>query len=152
MTPAPVRIVLAEDHPGVRAALVALLERGYGFAVVGEAEDGERALELVKSAQPDIVLMDLNLPCRCGLEAIRAIASAARAETRCIAVTMRADRPTVDAAFASGALGYVLKNRVGAELVGAIHTVRAGQRFVGTGLDYGADTNLRKQSGAPVHE
>ena len=131
-----VRIVLADDHRVVREGLRALLESETGFAVVGEACEGARAVELTRSLTPDVAVLDIAMPGLDGVEAAQRI-RALVPSTAIVMLSMHNDGPTVERAFAAGALGYVLKGSGIGGVFEAIRTVVAGNRYVGTGVsDY----------------
>ena len=118
------RVLLVDDHPlfldGVRAALAGESE----LEVVGAAEDRASALEQAALLQPDVVLMDLNLPDGSGIDATRDLL-AARPTVRVLVMTMSADDDAVVAAMRAGARGYVVKGAGREELLQAVRTVAA---------------------------
>jgi NarL family two-component system response regulator LiaR len=123
---APIRVVIADDHPIVRRGMRALLATEPGIALVGEAADGAAAVREVLALAPDVVLMDLEMPQMDGIAAIRAIL-AERPETRILVVTSFSTDDKVFAAIKAGALGYLLKDSSPEALVGAIHQVYRGE-------------------------
>jgi DNA-binding NarL/FixJ family response regulator/two-component sensor histidine kinase len=130
-TPArQLRVVIADDHPAVRAGLAALLDAEPDITVVGQAGDGEQALSLVAKLQPDVLLVDLRMPNLPGVETIRRL-SQLGGRTRAIAVTTFSQDEFVLQALRAGARGYLLKDAGGEELAVAVRTVAAG----GTLLD-----------------
>jgi len=106
--PDPIRIVVADDHPIVRAGIVGLLETAPGIEVVGEAADGAEAVELAASERPDLVLMDLRMP---GVDGASATASivASGSGTRVLVLTTYETDDHILAAIEAGASGYLLK-------------------------------------------
>src|SRR5689334_6802401 len=112
----PVRILVADDHPAFRAGLVDLLATTPGLEVAGQAETGEQAVAAVPTVQPDVVLMDVNMPGIDGVEATRRIADA-HPHVAVLVLTMHDDDETVFAAIRAGARGYLLKGAPRAELV-----------------------------------
>jgi two-component system, NarL family, response regulator NreC len=136
-----ISIVIVDDHSLVREGLVSLLKGKADLQIVGEAPNGRVALQLIQKLKPSIVLMDLVMPELHGLEVIRKIGKG----TKVIAVSMRADELYVAEALKYGAVGYILKEATGAELVDAIHAVAAGKRYLSKGLDVGAVEDLMKR-------
>lgn len=119
------RIVVVDDHPALRAGLVALLESQPDLDVVGQAEDGEEAVRLIADLRPDVALMDLRLPRLGGVEAIARLTEL-RVPTRVIVVTSFAQDEMVLQALRAGAQGYLLKDASGTELANAVRAVAAG--------------------------
>lgn len=117
-----IRVVLADDHTLVRAGIRALLEKMPEVVVVGEANDGREVLDLVKTHQPDLVLMDIAMPGLNGLEAAERIAAAFPA-TRVILLSMHDNDEYVSRALKAGAAGYLLKKAATAELATALERV-----------------------------
>ena len=130
---APIRILVADDHPVVRGGLVALLRTIPDVAVVGEVSDGEAAVREVHLLRPDVVLMDVRMPGLDGVEATRRIRSAVP-ETRVLILTMYDDDATVFTAMQAGAQGYLLKEAEQDEIVRAIWAVVAGDAIFGPGV------------------
>jgi DNA-binding NarL/FixJ family response regulator len=124
-------VALADDDELVRMGLRVLVTREADLDLVGEAVDGESALALVRSARPDVLLLDLKMPGLDGLGVLRAIAGEpALAGTRVIVVTtFEIDRYVVEA-LQAGASGFLLKSNVPAELVRAIRVVAAGDALL----------------------
>lgn len=127
------RIVVADDHPVFRDGLRALIESMPDAELVGEASTGDEAVELATRLRPDVVLMDLQLPGRNGIEATRAIGEAAP-EVAVLVLTMFEDEDSVFAAMRAGARGYLLKGADQDELMRAIEAVARGQAIFGPGV------------------
>lgn len=125
-------LVLAEDHNLVREGLKALLERESSLKVVGEAIDGYQAVELVKQLRPSLLLLDLMLPRLQGLDVLRQVRDMHATST--IVVSMYADQGRVVEAFRCGAAGYVLKEASSGELLRAIRSVLAGERYLSASM------------------
>jgi DNA-binding NarL/FixJ family response regulator len=150
---APIRVLVADDHPVVRGGLVALLRTIPDLAVVGEVSDGDSAIREVQLLRPDVVLMDVRMPGLDGVEATRRIRSAVP-ETRVLMLTMYDDDATVFTAMQAGAQGYLLKE---AELVRAIRAVVAGEaifgaRVAGRVLSYFAERTAETGTSYPFPE
>jgi len=121
-----VTVVVADDQSAVREGLVLLLGTLPGIAVIGEAEDGEAAVETVATKNPQVVLMDLNMP-RCdGVEATRRI-RASHPQTQVVVLTTYSDDDSIIRALQAGALGYLTKDATRAEIGRAVLAAAAGQ-------------------------
>jgi DNA-binding NarL/FixJ family response regulator len=125
----PLRVVLADDHALVRAGLRSLLDEFQDMSVVGEAEDGAHALELIAKLHPDIALLDIAMPNLNGLEAC-ARASKEYPGTRVIILSMHGDDEYVRRALLVGAKGYLLKNAGEGELELAVRAVARGDTWL----------------------
>jgi DNA-binding NarL/FixJ family response regulator len=115
----PVRVLIADDHRLFAEALEAILGADDRIEVVGQAGDGAEAVELARKLEPDVVLMDVSMPVLDGFEATREI----RAANEAVCVLMLTgsnSRADVDRSREVGASGYVTKDRIASELVGAI--------------------------------
>ena len=118
------RVLIADDHRLFAQALEAILSVEPGIDVVGLAESGVDAVQRASELEPDVVLMDINMPGIDGLEATRRILSR-QPGTRVLMVTGSDAHQDVDAARTAGAAGYVTKDRIAAELISAIFDVAA---------------------------
>jgi DNA-binding NarL/FixJ family response regulator len=125
MESAPISIVVAEDHAMVRQGMKLVISSEPGLQWVGEAGNGQAALDLVRQLQPDVFLLDLGLPALDGLEVMRAIAIE-QLRTRVLVVTARQDPLSVRTALSYGAHGYLLKTDDASALVSALRTVANG--------------------------
>ena len=116
------RLLIADDHALVRSGLRSMLQREPGVEIVGEARNGREAVELCRSLEPDLVLMDVRMPEMDGLEATRAIKQECPG-TGVLMVTMHENRDYMLEATKAGAAGYVLKDALRNELISAIRRV-----------------------------
>jgi DNA-binding NarL/FixJ family response regulator len=116
-----VRVMIADDHAMVREGLHWALEHA-GYDVVGEAADGEEAVEMAEQLRPDIVLMDLSLPVLSGVAATKRIRSRVHS-TKVVALSMLSDESAVSSALAAGAVGYLVKDSTTAEIIDALGEV-----------------------------
>jgi|SRR6187401_2448451 len=133
---APIRVAIADDHPLYRDGLRTMVQSLQGMEFVGEAADGSSAVELVRRLEPDVLLLDLEMPAGGGLLALRAI-NALGGVTRVLVVTMHEDQSSLSAAVAAGARGYVSKSADRDELGRAIATCASG------GVSFGAGVSAR---------
>jgi DNA-binding NarL/FixJ family response regulator len=120
-----INVLLADDHRLVRAGLASLLDSAEDLEVVGQAEDGRRAVELAAELSPDVILMDLSMPVLDGVEATREIVRA-RPESVVVVLTSFSDQPRVADALAAGAVGYLLKDCDPRDLLAAVRSAAAG--------------------------
>jgi DNA-binding NarL/FixJ family response regulator len=124
-----IRVLLCDDHALVRSGLRRLLESEPSFDVVGEAADAEEVVDGVAELRPDVVLLDLVMPGRSGIEALTDL-QAASPETRVLVLSMQDDPSYVRQSFAAGAHGYLVKEAADSDLVQAIRDVASGHRYV----------------------
>ncbi|MBV8529027.1 MAG: response regulator transcription factor [Candidatus Dormibacteraeota bacterium] len=129
MAKPPLRIFICDDHELVRVGLRSLLEAASEYRVVGEAGDAESAVKLASELRHDVVLMDVRLPGRSGIEACRDIRSA-HPEINVIILTAYADDEALFSSIMAGAAGYVLKQIRGSDLAGAIRQVAEGRSLL----------------------
>lgn len=122
-------ILSADDHPLIRSGLEAVLSKEPDMQVVGEAANGEEAIELFRRLRPDIVLMDLRMPVMDGLAATKGIISEFP-DAKIIALTTFEGDEDIHRALSAGARGYLLKDMMRSELLTVIRTVRGGQRSI----------------------
>ena len=132
MSDQSIRILIADDHPVFRFGLRALLESQPDLEVLAEVDSGEEAVQLVKELQPDVVLMDVNMPGMNGIEATRQI-TAANSDAAILIITML-DDDTVFTAMQAGARGYLLKGAQGEETLRAIRAVANGEVIFSPGV------------------
>lgn len=130
---APIRVIVADDHPVVRDGLRALIEASPGIELIGEATNGDEVIELARAIRPDVVLMDLAMPGRHGIDATRDIAGNGWAAAVLI-LTMFGDDESIFAAMRAGARGYLLKDASHDELRRAIESVGSGEAIFGAGV------------------
>jgi two-component system invasion response regulator UvrY len=126
-----IRVLVVDDHQLVRVGTSRLLEDIEGIVVVGQAENGEQAIEMVQELEPDVVLMDVQMPGIGGLEATR---RCLRIDPmlKVVAVTIHGSGPYPSQLLNVGAAGYLTKNADVDEMVRAIKKVMAGQRYIST--------------------
>lgn len=136
------RVVLCDDHEIVREAIKSRMADAEGVEIVGEAVDGEEVVERVSELEPDVAILDIELPGIDGIEATKAILKT-RPETKVIVFTAHAQANLLALAMRAGASGYVLKSAPSEDIARAIAEVADGGTFVDTELTE-ADANLEK--------
>jgi DNA-binding NarL/FixJ family response regulator len=122
-------IVVADDHRIVREGIRKLLETREDFQVVGEASDGEEAVQMVLEKKPDVALMDIWMPRLSGIDATRRIGKRGLA-TKVLVLSMHESRTYVEEVLRAGAAGYVVKNAAAEDLLDAIDAVRSGASYL----------------------
>jgi DNA-binding NarL/FixJ family response regulator len=135
--PGKITVLLADDHHLVRRGFRRMLEDDPGIAVVGEASDGREAIELARTLEPHVVVMDCAMPVVSGLVATRRIRDA-HPGVSVLVLSMHAKDTLIRQALAAGAAGYVLKNALDLDLAAAVRKVAAGEMV----LDVGAGPQL----------
>jgi len=119
-----IRVLVADDHPVVRQGLVSIITPGHGMEVVGEAADGAEAVAQARALQPDVIQMDLLMPCKTGLEAITEIKED-DPQTQILVLTSFGEEDRVSDAIRAGALGFLIKDSSTDDLFHAIREVYA---------------------------
>jgi two-component system nitrate/nitrite response regulator NarL len=128
-SPAPIRILVVDDHTLFRRGLIALLARDPGLAVIGDAADAGQAQRKAQELQPDVILLDNHLPGVNGVDALPALHEAAPA-ARILMLTVSEDENDLAAALRNGAAGYLLKTIEGEALTAAIEGAMQGESVV----------------------
>jgi DNA-binding NarL/FixJ family response regulator len=126
----PKRVILCDDHEIVREAIKSRMIGNDSLEIVGEAEDGREVVDRVKELEPDVVIMDVELPKRDGIEATRAVIRA-KPQTRVIIFTGHAQPDLLALALRAGASGYVLKSAPAEDIARAVKVVSSGGTFLG---------------------
>ncbi|MER6915205.1 response regulator transcription factor [Streptomyces sp. NPDC000594] len=132
MTGAPIRVVIADDEPLIRAGIRMILTSDREIEVVAEAADGRQAIELVRAHGADVVLLDIQMPVMDGLTAMRELRRAAPA-ARVVILTTFGERDNVLRALESGGAGFLLKDTAPAELIAAVRAAAAGDAYLSPG-------------------
>ncbi len=122
----PIRIVLAEDYSLVRDGTRRILEQQDDLKVIGEAGNGEEALELIKCLRPDIAILDIRMPCLSGVEVVRRM-KACSPSTKALILTAYDDDEYILALMEAGASGYLLKTVRANELIEAVRSINIGK-------------------------
>jgi DNA-binding NarL/FixJ family response regulator len=124
-----IRVLIVDDHAVVRSGLRLLLDHDEGIECVGEAGSADEAVRIARREQPDVVLLDIVMPGKTGIQATPEILAAAP-DCKVLVLSMQDDPSYVREAFAAGAAGYVLKEAAEAEVVQAVQEVSGGGRYV----------------------
>lgn len=124
-----INVLLVDDHELVRTGIKRILDDVKGFKVVGEAETGEEAVQFCRAKEPDVVLMDMNMPGMGGLEATKKIIRFAP-DVKIIVLTVHSEDPFPTKVMQMGAAGYLTKGAGSDEMVNAIRAVNSGQRYI----------------------
>jgi RNA polymerase sigma factor (sigma-70 family) len=144
MSDGALRVVIADDHTVVRQGIRGVLEDLSGLEVVGEAGDGDEALALVRALEPDVVVLDVNMPGRTGLDVAGELRDEGTA-TRVLMLSMHDDPEYVLQAVCAGADGYVLKDVAPAELRDAVRAVHEGREYFTARVTQQLSVGLRKE-------
>jgi DNA-binding NarL/FixJ family response regulator len=124
----PLRLFLADDHEIVRFGLRNLLESQFGWSVIGEAADGQDAVEKVCLLNPDVTLLDISMPRMNGLDAARQIIDRG-CGTKILMLSVHDAPEVIQQVIDSGALGYVLKSDAMRDLIAAVDAIHSGKTF-----------------------
>ncbi|OEJ22452.1 response regulator [Streptomyces subrutilus] len=133
MTTGPVRVVLADDQPLVRSGLRLVMADHSDLEVVGEAATGAEAVQLVRDISPDVVVMDIRMPCMDGIEATRQI-TAGPSATRVLVLTTFDEDDHVYGALRAGASGFAVKDMALNDILAAIRVVAVGDALIAPGV------------------
>jgi DNA-binding NarL/FixJ family response regulator len=145
-----IRIVIADDHTIVREGLKQVLGSAVDLAVVGEAKDGREVLERVRDLDFDVLLLDLSMPGKSGIELIKQV-RAERPKLRVLVLSMHQERQYAVRAIQAGASGYLTKESAPAQLVSAIRKVAAGGAFVTEAVAEQLALGVMPQAEGPPH-
>jgi len=127
------RLVIADDHPLMRHGIRQSLEAAPGIVVIGEAGDGQTALEMIAAQQPHLAVLDISMPGLDGFGVAREVQSR-RLNVGLVILTAQSDESLLDAALDLGVRGYVLKESTASDIVAAVRAVAAGQYYVSSAL------------------
>ena len=129
MSDTPIRVLIVDDHPIVRSGLRRVLEAEADIEVVGEAGDASHAVFEARSGKPDVILMDVVMPGKSGIEVTPDVLHDVP-EAKVLVLSMQDDPNYVREAFAAGVAGYILKEAADTDLVAAVREVAAGRNYV----------------------
>jgi len=128
-----IKILIADDHDLIRQGLKRIISFEEDILIVGEAENGEKVLNMLKICEPDVILLDMKMPLMDGLEVLKRAKEGSKT-IKIIMLTVENDRTLILEAINKGADGYVLKESAGAEIVDAIKTVYGGEKYIDKSL------------------
>ena len=141
----PIRILVVEDHEPFRSFISSMLRQQSKIEIVGEEQDGLRAVQQAEALQPDLILLDIGLPELNGLEAARRIRQGAPT-AKIVFLTQETAPEVVGEAFATGAQGYLVKTHASSELLPALEAILGGSRFISHGLNGHRPTGRQAKS------
>lgn len=147
----PTKVLLADDHAIIRQGLCALLEKKPDFTVVGQAEDGLKAMELVEKLKPDIVIMDISMPHLNGIDATRKITSG-HSGAKVIILSMHSGQRFIEEVLKAGASAYILKECLFDELNEAIITTLKGGTYLSKKIESVVYKDYVKRLSPGYHE
>jgi len=128
-----IKVLIADDHELIRQGLKRIISLENDLSVVGDVKNGEMVLNILKSHQCDVLLLDLNMPVLSGIEVLKKIKEQGN-NIKVIILTVESDRKTINKAIEIGADGYMLKDSAGEEIVNAIKTVYQGEKYIDKSL------------------
>jgi len=128
-----IRVIIADDHPIFRKGLLQVISAEPKFKIIGEADDGDAALKVIEEMQPDVAILDVDMPNKDGFAVARTIIER-RLPVEVIFLTMHKNESLFNAALNLGVKGYVLKDSALADIVNSIKAVGSGENFISPGL------------------
>lgn len=146
-----IRVLIADDHPIVRAGLRGLLEAQPGIEVVGEAETGEEVIDRARTSRPDVVLLDVTMPGRGGIETAQEL-KRLHPKVRVLMLTVHPEDHFAVRCLREGADGYLTKDVATDQLVAAVRKLHAGGKFISASLAERLAFYLDDKSDRPLHE
>ncbi len=125
-----ISIVMADDHPIFRSGLRQIIEEDSNIEILGEADDGQAAMELINELDPDIALLDIEMPVKTGLDVLRELNNKKKQKPKVIFLTVYADEDIFDEAMELGISGYVLKDSAISEIIECIYKVNENKYYI----------------------
>lgn len=126
-------LLIADDHPIFRKGLIDLLQTAFPNVAITECHNGTEAIDGILKQKPEVAILDINMPETNGLDVCKRVLKE-NSDTKIIILTMYREKEMIKNAMLSGALGYILKDTAGDELVDCINTVLAGDKYIGTAM------------------
>lgn len=153
MNKAGIKVLIADDHDLIRQGLKRIIEFEDDIVITGEADNGEKVLTMLKQYNPDVLLLDRNMPKMDGIEVLKKV-KGDNSGTKVIMLTVEKSSKTIDKAIEIGADGYLLKESAGTDIVDAIRTVHKGEKYIDKSLVSllfsGIKSKSRKSSGLDI--
>lgn len=153
MNKAGIKVLIADDHDLIRQGLKRIIEFEDDIVITGEADNGEKVLTMLKQYNPDVLLLDRNMPKMDGIEVLKKV-KGDNSGTKVIMLTVEKSAKTIDKAIEIGADGYLLKESAGTDIVDAIRTVHKGEKYIDKSLVSllfsGIKSKCRKSSGLDI--
>jgi len=146
-----IKVLIADDHPIVRAGLKQVIEKSPDMKVAGEALDGQEVIDRVAAEEWDVVILDFSMPGKNGLDVIKEI-HRQRPALPVLVLSMHPESELAPRLLKAGIAGYLMKESATAELVGAIRKIHAGGRYVSPALAEKLAGDLQFDGGRPPHE
>jgi len=144
------RLLLADDHPVIRVGLRSVLAAETDMQIIGEESDGERALESIRKLQPDVAILDIQMPGLSGIEVARRLHNDSSSKTALVILSLHKEEVDLQSALDAGVCGYVVKDDAAADLVEAIRSAARGEMFVSPRLTSSLVRALRKNDSTPA--
>lgn len=145
----PIKVLLVEDHTMTRMGLQLVLEKVEDIKVIGEADDGEKAVEMAKELNPDVILMDIGLPGIDGIEATQRIKDL-KLPSNILVFTSRDNEDDIFAALGAGATAYIMKGANPDQIISAIRAVNEGTAWLDPAIAKVVLRNITKKSAQPA--
>lgn len=147
-----IRILLVDDQELVRSGFRIILDTEPGFEVVGEAHNGEEAVELAQELQPDVICMDVEMPIMNGIESTRKILAAPGEAPAILILTTFGHEEYLFEALAAGVSGFLLKTAKAEQLINAVHTLASGQALLGSDVTKQVIARIQSSNSEPVSD
>jgi DNA-binding NarL/FixJ family response regulator len=145
-------VAIADDHPIFRSGLKFLLETSFENILINQFENGKEILDFVKKSMPDIIIVDIDMPIKNGLEVCESITKI-NIDSKVVVLTMYKDIEMLKLAFYYGAKGYLVKDNTSEELVDCIQTVMNGKTYIAKDLrEFGVDLYSNNKSGIQISD
>ncbi len=146
-----IKVLIADDHPVIRAGIKAIIEGESGIQVLGEAASGTEVIQLISQENYDIILMDISMPGRSGLETLKQLKSINPA-LQVLMLSRHSEEQYAIRSLKAGAAGYLTKNSAPEELVAAIRKISDGGRYVSAGLAEKLALDLERKTNGHLHD